>query len=70
MHQAFVIIRNIEFSGNELREGRVKAYDRSFWLTCDINVQAITHQFIRGAIANFRNNPDNQDHQKWQLTIK
>ncbi len=49
MPQPFVITGNIEFSGNELLEGRVEAYDRPFWLTCDMNVQAIAHQF-RGAI--------------------
>jgi hypothetical protein len=43
MPQPFIITGNIEFSGNNLREGRVEAYDRPFYSTYDMNLQTTSH---------------------------
>jgi hypothetical protein len=42
MTQQFILIGNIEFVGDRdlLREGRVEAYDRPFYLTCGINLRS------------------------------
>jgi hypothetical protein len=44
MTQQFIITGNLEFQGNSTSI-KVQECDLPFWLTCDMNLQATSHQY-------------------------